>query len=301
MTTISIDAIPIYATALTISLNVSRASSRPSFQLSVNIAELGTTATIGAVNIPPGFFDNTPAINLLSSPGLTESRGELIWQPDMRGTTILSVAVSGTPSSQNTTLRITAAGYQVRASVDATLLARGSGRDLLFYTMNKILITLPPTRTSRSFALTITQDLDDIRVSIIMDPSGILGEMMGSFVSFTNIRRGAIAYTITIVEFSEADEMTLYAQAVMPFDMPGFSPPSFPQMPKLAFADPVIPAPAPQGRESNIPTPPLAAAKGANAPVIKWRFAPSAFAALRRVDSRLRGNDNMRAEMTIKR
>ena len=236
MTTISIDAISIYATALTISLNVSRASSRPSFQLSVNQAELGTTATIGMVNIPPGFFDNAPAINLLSSPGLTESRGELIWQPDMRGTTILSVAVSGTPSSQNTTLRITAAGYQVRASVDATLLARGSGRDLLFYTMNKILITLPPARTSRSFALTITQDLDDIRVSIIMDPSGILGGMMGVFVSFTNIRRGAIAYTITIVEFSEADEMTLYAKAVMPFDMPGFSPPLFPQMAELALA-----------------------------------------------------------------
>ena len=32
-------------------------------------------------------------------------------------------------------------------------------------------------------------------------------------------------------------------------------------------------------------------AAAAKPPVIRWHFAPSAFAALRRVDSRLRGND----------
>ena len=69
------------------------------------------------------------------------------------------------------------------------------------------------------------------------------------------------AYTITVVQGSEEMQPTLYAQADIPFNIPGFLPPQLPQLPKLAFAAPVILAPAPQGRESNIPMPPLAAEK----------------------------------------
>ena len=58
---------------------------------------------------------------------------------------------------------------------------------------------------------------------------------------FTNFPDRVRVFTITVTEGSEEIQSTLYAQADIPFvDMPGFSLPSFPQMPKLAFADPVI-------------------------------------------------------------
>ena len=236
-------AVSTYAT-LTIALNVSRASSRPSFQSAVNIAELGTTATIGMVNIPPGFFDNdTPAINLLSSPGLTESGGSLIWQPDMRGTTTLSIAVSGTPASQNTTLLITAAGYQVRASVDATIRVSSIaiGRNLLFLASN-ILITLPPAAQIVSpFVLTITRDIDNTPAVVLHNPDQSLIGMRGVIIDFAIMARPNGVYTLTVVlPINNEEKMTVFAQAGMPFDIPGFFPPSFPQIPKLAFADPVI-------------------------------------------------------------
>ena len=238
MTTISIDAISTYATALTISLNVSRPSSRPSFQLSVNIAELGTTATIGMVNISPGYFDSTPMTNLFSQPGLTESRGKLIWQPDMRGTTILSVAVSGTPSSQNTTLRITAAGYQRQANVNATVRVVDTEIDVLVSTNTKFLVVLPPTGTTRPFVLTIARQIG-IRAEVIAltrDTQNIapVGQVR-SFAAFYDNTPSSI--TITIVQGSEDIQSTLFAQADIPFaDMPGFAPLSFPLRVELALA-----------------------------------------------------------------
>ena len=61
------------------------------------------------------------------------------------------------------------------------------------------------------------------------------------------------------------------------------SPPSFPR-PQLSF---------PRRRESTLRKAQTTAA--AKPPLIRWRKAPSAFAALRRVDSRLRGNDKVKS------
>ena len=54
-------------------------------------------------------------------------------------------------------------------------------------------------------------------------------------------------FTITIVEGSEEFQSTLYAKAVMPFDMPGFFPPSSPFMVELALATNI-------GNPSSIPS-----------------------------------------------
>ena len=240
--TISINAnVDSYATAFIISLNVSRAPP-PSLQSAVNQVELGTNATVGILNIPLGFFDNTPAINTPS--GLTESNGILMWQPAARGAQVLSITVSGMPSSQNTIFLITATGYQVRASVNAILpiIDSSDNRSIIVSTANKFLITLPPAAdtTGSPLVLTITQNLDEINAVVVSDiPAGYPVGHRQRILSYAFVSRGDHAYTLTIVQGSE-ERMTLYAQAGMPFDMPGFSPPSFPlsfpQMAELALA-----------------------------------------------------------------
>ena len=239
--TISINAnVATYATAFIISLNVSRASSPPSFQSALGTVEVGASATVGILNIPRGFFDNTPAINPLS-PGLTANGNTLIWQPTTRGLQNLSVEVSGAPSSQNATLTIAAAGYERLASVQATLHLDFGGVDaVVVSTQIGFFITLPPPGANPPFVVTVSEGaMPRTAVVLSVIRSNLL--MIGHTTSFRAIdMRLQSSYTITIVVGSEENEMTLYAQAVMPFDMPGFSPPPFPQVPKLAFADPVI-------------------------------------------------------------
>ena len=166
--------VSIYATAFPISLNVLRASP-PDFQSVPNRARavVGTPATIGIIDIPRGYFDNTAAINV--SQGLTESGGTLIWNPVVSGAITFGVEVSDTPPSQTAaTFLITATGFvEVGrvASVNATFLVANPVRDILVRTANKVLITLLPPFNASPNALTIMQDLDDLPVVIINDPS----------------------------------------------------------------------------------------------------------------------------------
>ena len=256
--TISINAaVSSYATSLIISLNVSRAP-EPSFQSALGTVEVGDSATIGVINNLLGFFDdsaNAAQVNPLS-PGLTASGGMLIWQPTTRGLQNLSVEVSGMPSSQNATLEFAATGYERLANVQATVELDYGGLDaIVISTDTRFMITLPPAGTNRPFGITVTRtdsgrNYSGAVVSLIRanTPSNY---PLGGTVFFSLIDQRLMgSYTMTIVQGSEQMQSTLYAQAGMPFDMPGFSPPSFPLMPKLAFADLVILAPAPQGRES---------------------------------------------------
>ena len=57
------------------------------------------------------------------------------------------------------------------ASVNATFLVANPVRDILVRTANKVLITLLPPFNASPNALTIMQDLDDLPVVIINDPS----------------------------------------------------------------------------------------------------------------------------------
>ena len=240
--TISINAIPAYATAFIISLNVSRASSPPSFQVALNQAqaEFGTTATIGAITISPGFFDNTPAINIPS--GLTESNGTLTWQPAAVGSLTLSISVSGVPASQNTILLITAASYQRQANVQFTTYVDALNNMIVVTTGQYVLVTLPPAITPRPHILTIMRDLGAFFAASGQpgDESRVISGNLPPPTPYRFLNTGLRAWTITIVQGSEQMQSTLYAQADIPFNIPGFLPPPFPQMPKLAFADPVI-------------------------------------------------------------
>ena len=240
--TISINAaVSTYATAFIITLDVLRAPP-PSLQSAVNQVELGTNATVGILNIPRGFFDNTPAISTPS--GLTESNGILMWQPAARGAQVLSITVSGMPSSQNTIFLITATGYQVRANVNAILrLMDASEINIVVSTQSKFPVTLPPANTTRPFVLTVIYgDLFGINVQVLTVDSDVRNRGAVGRVRVTDqffIGSLPVSLTLTIVQGSE-ERMTLYAQAGMPFDMPGFSPPSFPlsfpQMAELALA-----------------------------------------------------------------
>ena len=252
--TISINAnVATDATAFIISLNVSRAP-RPSFQSVNNQAEVGTPTAIGSVNISPGFFDGTPITNLFSQ-GLTESNGELMWQPTAKGTLTLSVAVSDTPPSQTATLLITAAGYEVLASVNATILLEGQQggqpATLLVSTANKFWVTLSPDSANRS-VLTITSNVQNRTVLVLEEINDVTGVSSGNRLALGFLHIFAeLTFTLTIVQGSEEGVMTLYAQADMPLDMPGFSPPSFPLMAELALAaNPRIFSSFPRRRES---------------------------------------------------
>ena len=242
--------VSIYATAFPISLNVLRASP-PSFQVALGTVEVGALATIGTVNIPSGYFDNTPAINPLS-PSLAASGGGgslLVWQPTVRGMTDLRVAVSDT--SQTATLTIAATGYERLASVQATVLLDFGGLDaVVVSTQIGFFITLPPPGANPPFVVTVAERMmprTAVVLSVIRTDSPPL--MIGNTTSFRAIDiRLQTSYTITVVVGSEDNEMTLYAQADIPFNLPGFLPPQLP-LPQMALADPVILAPAPQRRE----------------------------------------------------
>ena len=225
----------------------------PTFNAFGDRAVVGTNpATIGAINIPAGY-----TIGMLPQ-GLAQMGGTLTWNSVVSGAITFGIEVNN--ASQTTTLAIAATGYvEVGrvASVHATLAIINAAvppRTIVVNTTNKILVTLLPPFNASPYQLTITQDLDNIIVEVINSsgssplPGNI--DRIGAFVTFS---RGAYAYMLTIVEGSEEYQSTLYAQADMPFDMPGFSPPSFPQMAELAFAanpriSPSFPPPPTRGQ-----------------------------------------------------
>ena len=205
---------------------------------------VGFTATIGAISVVAGYFSNTATATIFNplSQELAASNGTLIWQPATRGAQTLSVAVSDLPPSQTATLLITtdiALAESGRiASINATIQVSTADREILVSTANKILATLPPAGTTRPFVLTIEFPDSPPRVEIIAIIRvpfnlGNVGDNV-SFRSLYDLEPASI--TITIVQGSEEFQSTLYAKADMPFDMPGFSPPSFPLKVELASA-----------------------------------------------------------------
>ena len=220
-----------------VSVNVSVAPIVPSFTFNAfgNRAVVGTPAIIGAINISAGY-----TIGMLPQ-GFMQTNGTLTWNPVVSGAITFSVEVND--ASQTTTLAIAATGYvEVGrvASVHATLAIINAAvppRTIVVNTAGKILVTLLPPFNASPYQLTIMQNLDNLIVTVISSsgpsPSPGITDRIRAFVGFA---RGAYAFTLTIVEGSEEYQSTLYAKAVMPFDMPGFSPPSFPPMAELALA-----------------------------------------------------------------
>ena len=203
---------------------------------------VGFTATIGAISVVAGYFSNTATatiFNALSPELMTASNGTLIWQPTRRSAKTLSVAVSDLPPSQTATLLITTAIALAEsgrlASVLFTVGYPGLEGFVTTETQAKYLLTLPPAMAViRPLTLTITGNFRGAGSrELIIRSSRQSGVNVGSFTNFQNRVR---AYTIIITEGSEEYQSTLYAQADIPFvDMPGFSPPSFPQMAELAL------------------------------------------------------------------
>ena len=220
---------------------------------------VGFTATIGAISIVAGYFGNTATatiFNALSPELMTASNGTLIWQPTRRSAKTLSVAVSDLPPSATATLLITTnialAESGRLASVRFDVEVANQGNVVLARSQGRILITLLPPFNANPYVLTITQNIDSILTEVIRDPSGGQGALL-RIVDIAGAARGNVAYMITVVQGSEQVQSTLYAQADMPFDMPGFSPPSFPQMAELAFAanphiSPSFPPPPTRGQ-----------------------------------------------------
>ena len=229
----------------------------PIFSASGDFAIFGTPATIGIISVFAGYFDNVEMINISVPPGLMTARnGAIIWNQVSQGAITFTIAVNGMPALRNTNLIITATGYREverLANVNATLVVQTPiGDNILVSTANKILITFSVAIASYPFALTITQNLDGILAEVLPNTEGSFAVGNRHTVAeYSVFRRGAVAYTLTIVAGSEEVQsriyegemgitMTIAVQSAMSFDMPGFLPPSFPQMPKLAFADPVI-------------------------------------------------------------
>ena len=234
-------AVSTYAT-LTIALNVSRASSPPDFQSVPNRARavVGTPATIGIIDIPRGYFDNTPAINV--SQGLTESGGTLIWNPVVSGAITFGVEVSD--ASQTTTLAIAATGFvEVGrvASFNATTQIEVGIQNLLLSITTKFSATLPPAGASRPFILTINANLNVLTAEVLQEIAGNGFYEAGDVFVVGQLGSAMRLLTLTIVQGSEEYQSTLYAQVDIDSHLPpSFPPLSFPQVPKLAFADPVI-------------------------------------------------------------
>ena len=225
---------------VSVSVNVSVAPLSPSFQSAVNQVEFGTAATLGAVNIPAGFAANA-MISAISPPtGFMINGNNLIWQPAALGSLTLSIVVSDTamPPSQTATLLITAASYQVQASVNAVLRLMDTDINVLVSTTNKLLVTLPPANTTRPFVLTILFQLIAHHVEVLTIITDVNNRAIVGMAQFpAQFFAGPLpnSITLTIIESSE-DRMTVFAQAVMPFDIPGFSLLSFPLMAELALA-----------------------------------------------------------------
>ena len=213
-----------------------------------NRGTVGFGATIGAISIFAGYFSNTATATIFNplSPELTASNSTLIWAPATRGAQTLSIAVSDLPPSQTATLLITTDIALAESGHVANVRFTVGFMDNISYivvtSIARISVTLTPAITaSRPYVLTIMRFLNREWQGIATRDRALVSEAPGlpgrvgerySF-SFYELR----AWTITIVEGSEQIQSTLYAQADMPFvDMPGFSPPSFPQMAELAFA-----------------------------------------------------------------
>ena len=131
------------------------------------------------------------------------------------------------------------------ASVLFTTLAETNFLTAVATTRHYILATLPPVNIRPPYVLTITENLG-LYFALTPpggSPAGVQqriagGGSQGSDFNFTNT--GLRAWTITIVQNSIQIQSTLFAQAHTPFNIPVFSPPPMPQLPKLAFAAPVI-------------------------------------------------------------
>ena len=233
---------------VSVSVSAGNASSPPPmFRAFAYSGTVGFGATIGAISIVAGYFSNTATatiFNALSQELMTASNGTLIWQPATRGAQTLSVAVSDLPPSQTATLRITTASALAEsgrvARVHFTMGYISFESEVEVETTRKLMITLPPlAEVVRPLSLTVTANFwDGGQRGLVVRVSRNAIFPVGSFTNFPDRVR---VFTITVTEGSEEIQSTLYAQADIPFvDMPGFSLPSFPQMPKLAFADPVI-------------------------------------------------------------
>ena len=222
----------------------------PIFNAITNRAVVGTPATIGALSVFAGYFDNAAMISL--SPGLmTASNGAIIWNPVMQGAQTFTIAVSGMPTLRNTTFITSIIGYREVESVvraNATIRFTTANNDFLLKFANKILLTLPPA-SGLMPVITITRDLDLVAFEVISDSGGSFapGRILMLQADFL-LQRGAVAYTLSIVQGSEENHSTIYegvagmtitvsAPSAMSFvDMPNFSPPPLPFMVELALA-----------------------------------------------------------------
>ena len=211
-------------------------------------AVVGTNpATIGAINIPAGY-----TIGMLPQ-GFMHTNGTLIWNPIVSGAITFGVSVGN--ASQTASLAIAATGFVAVgrvANVNATIRVTTVNNIFLLNFHDKILATLPPVRANPS-VLTITQDLDRVSMIVISDSGGSFSRGQTIMILDSGLFRGVSPYTITIVQGSEENEMTLYAEANVDSRLS----PSFPQMPKLALAanpriSPSFPLPSsfPRRRES---------------------------------------------------
>ena len=147
----------------------------PVFSAINNRAVVGTPATIGALRIFAGYFDNAAMISL--SPGLmTASNGAIIWNPVMQGAQTFTIAVNGMPTLRNTTFIIPITGYREvgrLASVNATTQLGNSAFSIRVIIVDKILIT----SESRLSVLTIGQNFQQT----MADPQKSL-EIMATYV-----------------------------------------------------------------------------------------------------------------------
>ena len=159
----------------------------------------------------------------------------------------------------------------------------------------------PAGQITRPLVLTVSQRWNSRSSPFVVMVNGGSPFDAGTEASFLGVDRGTEALVITITEGSEEylssggglitstlttrttatmqaitttmASITYMTMTITPgiktnaatdydnFIPPGFISPSMPQLPKMAFADSVIPAPAPQRRKSDIPTPPLARAR----------------------------------------
>ena len=232
----------------------------PVFSAITNLAIVNTPATIGAINIFAGYFNGTiTMINPLSPNLITASNGTLIWQQPVRGLQTLRVEVSDTPPSQTATLAIAITGYAEVgrvANVNATmrLIAPASDTNIVVSLVDKLLLTIPPASAMPPFVITITQVMNEITGTIleisVQDRGGVarIGDdnHLGNFLGFIRAITATLSVVLpvvsadiqsTIYEGVAGMTITIPAQSAMSFDMPGFFPPSFPQIAKLALAE----------------------------------------------------------------
>ena len=243
--TISINAaVSSYATSLIISLNVSRPSL--SFISGVNNVVRPTTATIGTVNIPAGYALSV-SVSAPAGFSVAATGGIVVFTavsglPPAMTTAIISIGadVAAYATALTISLNIGAVEIGRVANVQFTMfIPRTDGNWRVVTTSHKVMVTLPLAITIRPHVITLTRrNLESEFSGLGPAPARVhtsFTDWAGNAnYAFPNITGGP--YTITIVEGSEEIQSTLYAQADTPFDMPGFLPPSFPQMAGLELA-----------------------------------------------------------------